>query len=82
MRLLGKVAFITGGNSGIGLATARRLIREGAKVTIVGRSQETLREAAATLGTNLLPLRSDLAVPVPPEVALPCHGLHRTGPAA
>jgi NAD(P)-dependent dehydrogenase (short-subunit alcohol dehydrogenase family) len=60
MRLVGKVAFITGGNSGIGLATARRFITEGAKVAIVGRSKETLREAASTLGSDLLPLQADL----------------------
>jgi NAD(P)-dependent dehydrogenase (short-subunit alcohol dehydrogenase family) len=60
MKLKGKVAFITGGNSGIGLATAKRFIAEGSRVAIAGRSQETLQEAAAMLGPNLLPLQTDL----------------------
>jgi NAD(P)-dependent dehydrogenase (short-subunit alcohol dehydrogenase family) len=60
MRLTGQVAFITGGNSGIGLATARRFIEQGARVAIAGRSQKTLQEAAAALGSNLLPLQTDL----------------------
>src|ERR1700740_1327349 len=44
-RLEGKVAVVTGGNSGIGLATAKRLREEGAHVVIAGRSQKTLDEA-------------------------------------
>ncbi|XXX72473.1 glucose 1-dehydrogenase [Sorangium sp. So ce134] len=60
MRLKGKTAFITGGNSGIGLATARAFIAEGAKVTITGRSQKTLDAAAAELGGNLLAIQADL----------------------
>lgn len=60
MRLNGKTALITGGNSGIGLAAARAFIREGALVAITGRNQETLDEAARELGRNLLALRADI----------------------
>jgi NAD(P)-dependent dehydrogenase (short-subunit alcohol dehydrogenase family) len=60
MRLAGRVAVITGGNSGIGLATAKRFIAEGARVAIIGRSRETLQDVAGTLGPNLLPLQADL----------------------
>ena len=49
-RLQGKVAVVTGGNSGIGLATAKRLQDEGAKVAISGRSKKTLDEAVKTIG--------------------------------
>ena len=59
MRLKGKTAFITGGNSGIGLATARLFIAEGAKVAITGRSKETLDAAAVELGDNLLAIQAD-----------------------
>ncbi|AUX34210.1 uncharacterized protein SOCE836_063790 [Sorangium cellulosum] len=60
MRLKGKTAFITGGNSGIGLATARAFIAEGAKVAITGRNQETLDAAAAELGEGVLAIRADV----------------------
>ena len=45
--LEGKVAVITGGSSGIGLATAKRFVDEGAHVVITGRREEELKEAAA-----------------------------------
>jgi NAD(P)-dependent dehydrogenase (short-subunit alcohol dehydrogenase family) len=60
-RLEGKVAVITGGNSGIGLATAKRFLEEGAKVAISGRSQQTLDEAAKQLGKDVLVVKSDTA---------------------
>jgi NAD(P)-dependent dehydrogenase (short-subunit alcohol dehydrogenase family) len=59
MQLANKTAFITGGNSGIGLATARLFIAEGARVAITGRNQVTLDTAAAVLGPNVLALRAD-----------------------
>jgi NAD(P)-dependent dehydrogenase (short-subunit alcohol dehydrogenase family) len=58
----GKVALVTGGNSGIGLATAMLLNRQGAKVIISGRDQNTLNEAAAAIGEGTLALRSDVNV--------------------
>jgi len=61
MRLKDKVALITGGNSGIGLATARLFVAEGAKVAITGRNQETLDEVAEELGSNVLALKADAA---------------------
>jgi NAD(P)-dependent dehydrogenase (short-subunit alcohol dehydrogenase family) len=60
-RLGGKVAVVTGGNSGIGLATAKRFQEEGAKVAISGRSKKTLDEAVKALGNNLLAVQSDVS---------------------
>jgi NADP-dependent 3-hydroxy acid dehydrogenase YdfG len=51
-RLTGKTALVTGGGSGIGLATARALLDEGARVAITGRNEDKLRAAAATLGAG------------------------------
>jgi NAD(P)-dependent dehydrogenase (short-subunit alcohol dehydrogenase family) len=59
-RLEGKVAVITGGTSGIGLATAQRFVKEGAHVFIVARRQEGLDEAVATIGNNVTPVRADV----------------------
>ena len=59
MRLANKTAFITGGNSGIGLATARLFVAEGAKVTITGRNKATLEAAARELGPNALAIVAD-----------------------
>jgi NAD(P)-dependent dehydrogenase (short-subunit alcohol dehydrogenase family) len=58
MRLANKTALITGGNSGIGLATAKVFVAEGAKVVITGRNQATLEAAARELGPNALAPKS------------------------
>lgn len=60
-RLEGKVAVVTGGNSGIGLATAKRFQEEGAKVVISGRSKKTLDEAVRTIGNGVLSIQADVA---------------------
>src|SRR6516225_6958411 len=60
-RLEGKVAVVTGGNSGIGLATAKRFLDEGARVAISGRNQNTIDEAVRTLGKDVLAVRADTA---------------------
>jgi NAD(P)-dependent dehydrogenase (short-subunit alcohol dehydrogenase family) len=59
MRLANKTALITGGNSGIGLATARLFVAEGARVAITGRNQATLEAAAKELGPNALAIAAD-----------------------
>jgi NAD(P)-dependent dehydrogenase (short-subunit alcohol dehydrogenase family) len=53
LALEGKFALVTGGGSGIGLACARHLLRDGATVTIAGRSEDKLRQAAATLQSEI-----------------------------
>ena len=58
-KLEGKVAVVTGGNSGIGLATAREFKQQGAKVVITGRDQQTLDDAKQELGGDVLAVRSD-----------------------
>src|ERR1700692_740714 len=60
-RLEGKGAGVTGGNSGIGLATAKRLQEEGAKVAILGRSRKTLDEAVKTIGNGVVAVQGDVA---------------------
>lgn len=60
-RLEGKTAVVTGGNSGIGLATAKRFLEEGARVAISGRNQKTLDEAVKTLGDGVLAVQADTA---------------------
>lgn len=60
-RLTGKVAVVTGGNSGIGLATAKRFREEGAKVAISGRDQKTLDEAVKTIGGDAIAVPGDVS---------------------
>jgi NAD(P)-dependent dehydrogenase (short-subunit alcohol dehydrogenase family) len=60
-KLDGKIAVITGANSGIGLAAARRFVAEGAHVYITGRRQDELDKAAAALGPNVTPVQGDVA---------------------
>lgn len=62
-RLEGKVAVVTGGNSGIGLAAAKRLQEEGARVAISGRSKQTLDEAVQTIGNGVVAVQADVAKP-------------------
>jgi NAD(P)-dependent dehydrogenase (short-subunit alcohol dehydrogenase family) len=59
VRLANKTALITGGNSGIGLATARLFVAEGAKVAITGRNRKTLDAAAEELGPDALAIAAD-----------------------
>ncbi len=60
-RLEGKVAVVTGGNSGIGLATAKRLQEEGARVAVTGRSAQTLEKAVKSIGNGVVSIQADVA---------------------
>ena len=60
-RLAGKIALITGGSSGLGLATAKRFVAEGASVFITGRRQPELDAAAKEIGPNVTAVRGDIA---------------------
>jgi NAD(P)-dependent dehydrogenase (short-subunit alcohol dehydrogenase family) len=60
-KLTGKVALIAGGNSGIGLATAKRFVQEGAQVFISGRTQSKLNEAVKQVGSNVTGVQGEVA---------------------
>ena len=60
MRLNDKAAVTTGGNRGIGLATAHEFVNHGARVAIFGRNQPTLQQAAGKLGPNALAVEGDV----------------------
>jgi NAD(P)-dependent dehydrogenase (short-subunit alcohol dehydrogenase family) len=60
-RFEGKVAVVTGGNSGIGLATAKLFREQGAKVAISGRDQKTLDEAVNLIGGDTLAVKADVS---------------------
>jgi NAD(P)-dependent dehydrogenase (short-subunit alcohol dehydrogenase family) len=61
MRLTNKTALITGGNSGIGLATAKRFVEEGAYVFITGRRAPELNAAVKEIGRNVTGVQGDVA---------------------
>ena len=60
-KLEGKVALITGGNSGIGLATAKQFVNEGAYVFITGRREPELAAAVQEIGANAIAVQSDIS---------------------
>jgi NAD(P)-dependent dehydrogenase (short-subunit alcohol dehydrogenase family) len=61
MRLEGKIALITGGNSGIGLATAKQFVNEGAHVYISGRRDTELAAAVKEIGKNVTGIQGDVS---------------------
>jgi len=60
-KLAGKVALVTGGNSGIGLATAKRFVREGAYVFITARREPELKAAVEDIGRNVTGVQGDVS---------------------
>ena len=60
-KLEGKVALVTGGNSGIGLATAKQFVNEGAYVFITGRRESELAAAVKEVGRNITAVRGDVS---------------------
>src|SRR3984893_13444193 len=60
-KLEGKIALITGGNSGIGLATAKQFVHEGAYVFITGRREPELAAAVKEIGRNVTAVQGDVS---------------------
>src|SRR4026208_1772831 len=60
-KLEGKIALITGGNSGIGLATAKQFVHEGAHVFITGRRDSELAAAVKEIGKNVTGVQGDVS---------------------
>src|SRR4051812_34842353 len=60
-KLAGKIAVVTGGSSGLGLATAKRFVEEGAYVFITGRRQSELDGAVSQIGRNVTAVQGDVA---------------------
>ncbi|QAX84656.1 short-chain dehydrogenase [Pseudomonas sp. DTU12.3] len=60
--LTGKAALITGGSSGIGLATAQRMVAYGAKIAITGQNMNRLMEAASGLGSGVIAIQADVSI--------------------
>ena len=60
-KLEGKIALITGGNSGIGLATAKQFVKEGAYVFITGRREPELAAAVKEIGKNVTGIQGDVS---------------------
>src|SRR6218665_586087 len=60
-RFTNKVVLVTGGNSGMGFATAKRIVQEGGRVIITGRDEKTLRAAGEELGPGAEAIRADVS---------------------
>ena len=60
-KLNGKIALITGGNSGMGFSTAKLFVEEGAQVIITGRRKEELDQATKSIGKNILGIQGDVS---------------------